>query len=68
MRKSRFNVDDAAGLDVSEGAAVEVDQQTPLSALVGNEDDCNTESVVWLQIWKTARSTKKNLKNSLSKY
>lgn len=62
MRKSRFNVDDAAGLDVSEGTAAEVDQQTSLSALVGNEDNCNTESAVWLQIWKTARSTKAILK------
>lgn len=62
MRKSRFNVDSAAGLDVSERRAAEVDQETPFSALIGNHDDFYTDSVVWQQIWKPASSTKVNTK------
>lgn len=48
------DIDSAAGLDVSEGGAVEVDQECPLSALVWNKGQLDTQPGVWLHIWKTA--------------
>ncbi|KAF3848745.1 hypothetical protein F7725_015242 [Dissostichus mawsoni] len=50
FKSLRLDVDDAAGLDVSEGGAVDVGQQSPLTGLVGNEGELDMNTVVWLQV------------------
>lgn len=62
VRNLRFDTDSAAFLDVSEGGAVEVGDQSLLSSLVGHKRELDKNAGVWPQIWKTVSDTKGNEK------
>lgn len=58
------DIDTAATLDVSESGAVEVGHQSLVANLVGNKEELDVYSVVWLQIWKPVGNTKSNKNNN----